>query len=94
MPAIYTSIPVICYDILLVVLAASTLVKHLKEQRKIKMRPNTYVLMIVRYHVIYFVLYVRLFVGSVAIQINGSSNSARNLTNQILQTVLWANVSV
>jgi len=56
MPAIYTSIPIICYDIFLVVLASATLVKHLKERRNIKMRPNTYVLLIVRYHIIYFVL--------------------------------------
>jgi len=70
MPAVYTAIPVVCYDILLVVLAAAALVKHLKERRKIKMRPNTYVLMIVRCHIIYFVLYVRLFVDSVTILIN------------------------
>ncbi|KAG1747981.1 uncharacterized protein EDB91DRAFT_52656 [Suillus paluster] len=56
MPAIYTSIPIVCYDILLVVLAAATLVRHLKEQREIKMRPNTYMVMIVRYHIMYFVL--------------------------------------
>ncbi|KAG1735903.1 uncharacterized protein EDB91DRAFT_543961 [Suillus paluster] len=71
MPAIYASIPVVCYDIFLVVFAAAILVNHLKERRESKMRPNTYVLMIVRYHVIYFVL---------------------NLTNQILLTVLWANI--
>ncbi|OAX35187.1 hypothetical protein K503DRAFT_858764 [Rhizopogon vinicolor AM-OR11-026] len=70
--AIYTSIPIICYDIFLVVLAIATLVKHLRERRNIKMRPNTYVIMIVRHHIMYFVL---------------------NLTNQILQTILWANVS-
>ncbi|OJA12811.1 hypothetical protein AZE42_09581 [Rhizopogon vesiculosus] len=71
MPAIYTSIPIICYDIFLVVLASATLVKHLKERRDIKIRPNTYVLLIVRYHIIYFVL---------------------NVTNQVLLTILWANV--
>ncbi|KAG2144259.1 hypothetical protein DEU56DRAFT_937959 [Suillus clintonianus] len=54
--AIYTSIPIVCYDILLVILAAATLVRHLKEQRKIKMRPNTYMVMIVRYHIMYFAL--------------------------------------
>jgi hypothetical protein len=54
--AIYTSIPIICYDIFLVVLAAVILVKHLKERRSIRLRPNTYVMMIVRCHIIYFVL--------------------------------------
>jgi hypothetical protein len=53
---IYTSIPVICYDIFLVVLAAVILVKHLKERRTVRLRPNAYVVMIVRYHMIYFVL--------------------------------------
>ncbi|KAG2121038.1 uncharacterized protein F5147DRAFT_766902 [Suillus discolor] len=56
MPAIYASIPVICYDIFLVVLAIAVLKKHLKERKELKMKPNTYVVMIVRYHVIYFVL--------------------------------------
>jgi len=55
-PAIYTSIPMICFDTLLVVLATATLVKHLKGRRNIKIRPNTYVIMIVRYHIMYFVL--------------------------------------
>jgi hypothetical protein len=54
--AIYTSIPIICYDIFLVILAAVILAKHLKERRTIRLRPNTYVIMIVRYHIIYFVL--------------------------------------
>ncbi|KAG2035125.1 hypothetical protein BDR03DRAFT_1012819 [Suillus americanus] len=56
MPAIYASIPIICYDILLVALAIAVLGKHLKERKELKMKPNTYVVMIVRYHVIYFVL--------------------------------------
>jgi hypothetical protein len=56
MPAIYTSIPVICFDIFLVVLTITVLGKHLKERKELKMKPNTYVVMIVRYHVIYFVL--------------------------------------
>ncbi|KAG1737893.1 uncharacterized protein EDB91DRAFT_473660 [Suillus paluster] len=56
MPAIYASIPVMCFDIFLVVLAAAILVKHMKDRREIGMRPNAYVLMIVRYHIIYFVL--------------------------------------
>ncbi|KAG2143818.1 uncharacterized protein EDB93DRAFT_1251869 [Suillus bovinus] len=56
MLAIYTSIPIMCYDILLVVLAVITLVKHYIEQRRIKMKPNTYMVMIVRYHIMYFVL--------------------------------------
>jgi hypothetical protein len=60
MPAIYSSIPIICYDTFLVILATAVLVKHLKEQKEIKMKPNTYVLMIVRYHIIYFVLRVPL----------------------------------
>ncbi|KAG2093124.1 uncharacterized protein F5147DRAFT_424749 [Suillus discolor] len=56
MLAIYTSIPIMCFDILLVILAVVTLVKHLMEQRRIKMRPNTYMVMIVRYHILYFAL--------------------------------------
>ncbi|KAG0700770.1 hypothetical protein DFH29DRAFT_876344 [Suillus ampliporus] len=32
------------------------LMEHLKEQRELKRKPNTYVLMIVRYHIMYFVL--------------------------------------
>ncbi|KAG1795053.1 uncharacterized protein HD556DRAFT_1526804 [Suillus plorans] len=56
MPAIYTSIPVICYDIFLVVLAIAALGKHLKERKELRMKPNTYVIVIVQYHVIYFVL--------------------------------------
>ncbi|KAG1737233.1 hypothetical protein EDB19DRAFT_2040083 [Suillus lakei] len=56
MLAIYTSIPVICYDTFLVVLAIAILRKHLKERSGLKMRPNIYVVMIVRYHIMYFVL--------------------------------------
>ncbi|KAG1837120.1 hypothetical protein DFJ58DRAFT_816873 [Suillus subalutaceus] len=56
MPAIYTSIPIVCYDILLVVLAVVILVRHLKERREIPMRANTYMVMIVRHHILYFVL--------------------------------------
>ncbi|KAG1866915.1 hypothetical protein F4604DRAFT_941080 [Suillus subluteus] len=58
MPAIYTSIPIVCYDVLLVVLAVTILARHLKEQREIRMRANTYMVMIVRYHILYFVLNV------------------------------------
>ncbi|KAG2137573.1 uncharacterized protein EDB93DRAFT_758245 [Suillus bovinus] len=54
--AIYTSIPAICYDILLVFLAIAVLVKHLKERKEIRMKPNIYIVLIVRYHVIYFIL--------------------------------------
>lgn len=56
MPAVYASIPVICFDIFLVVLAVAVLGKHLKERKELKMKPNTYVVMIVQYHIIYFVL--------------------------------------
>ncbi|KAG1812773.1 uncharacterized protein BJ212DRAFT_1578527 [Suillus subaureus] len=56
MPAIYTSIPIVCYDVLLVILAAAILVRHLKERREIQMRANTYMVMIVRYHIMYFAL--------------------------------------
>ncbi|OJA10069.1 hypothetical protein AZE42_10563 [Rhizopogon vesiculosus] len=38
------------------VLAAAALVKHLKQRRDIKMRPNSYMIMIVQYHIITFVL--------------------------------------
>ncbi|OJA16362.1 hypothetical protein AZE42_07975 [Rhizopogon vesiculosus] len=73
MVMIYTSIPIICFDIFLVVLVAIILVKHLKERRKIKMRPNTYVILIARYHIMYFIL---------------------NLTNQIVLTIMWADISI
>ncbi|KAG1811560.1 hypothetical protein EV424DRAFT_1349648 [Suillus variegatus] len=56
MLAIYASIPIICYDIFLLVLAVAVLWKHLKERNELRMKPNAYVVMIVRYHVIYFVL--------------------------------------
>ncbi|KAG1850923.1 hypothetical protein F4604DRAFT_1959292 [Suillus subluteus] len=56
MPAIYASIPVICFDIFLVILAIIVLAKHLRERKELRMKPNAYVVMIVRYHVIYFVL--------------------------------------
>ena len=56
MPVIYTSIPIVCYDIFLVVLAAATLVKHRRERRKVNLKPVTYMSMIVRYHIMYFVL--------------------------------------
>ncbi|KAG1771093.1 hypothetical protein EV702DRAFT_660855 [Suillus placidus] len=44
MPAIYTSIPVACYDTLLLILAAAKLVKHLKERKKINEfdKPNIF----------------------------------------------------
>jgi hypothetical protein len=56
MPAVYASIPVICYDILLVVLAIVALGKHMKERKELNMKPNAYMIVIVRYHVVYFVL--------------------------------------
>ncbi|KAG1718414.1 hypothetical protein EDB19DRAFT_915805 [Suillus lakei] len=71
MPAIYASIPIICYDIFLVVLAIVILVRHLRERREIRMKPNACVMLVVRCHIVYFLL---------------------NLTNQILWTVLWANI--
>ncbi|KAG1774122.1 hypothetical protein EV702DRAFT_546983 [Suillus placidus] len=71
MPAIYASIPVVCFDIFLVILAVLVLVRHLRERREVQMKPNTYVVLIVRCHIVYFLL---------------------NLTNQILMTVLWANI--
>ncbi|KAG1907944.1 uncharacterized protein F5891DRAFT_974544 [Suillus fuscotomentosus] len=42
MPSIYVSIPIICFDIFLVVLAVLNLVKHLRERREIQVQPNTY----------------------------------------------------
>ncbi|KAG1812938.1 uncharacterized protein BJ212DRAFT_440848 [Suillus subaureus] len=71
MPAIYASIPIVCFDIFLVILAVLVLVRHLRERREIQIKPNTYIILIVRCHIIYFLL---------------------NLTNQILMTVLWANI--
>ncbi|KAG1738975.1 hypothetical protein EDB19DRAFT_1712231 [Suillus lakei] len=56
MPAIYTSIPIVCYDVFLVVLAVVTLVRHFRERRGYRMRPNAYMVMIVRYHTMYFIL--------------------------------------
>ncbi|KAG1795055.1 uncharacterized protein HD556DRAFT_390070 [Suillus plorans] len=80
MLAIYTSIPVICYDILLVVLAITILVKHLKERKELKMKPNTYIVLIVRYHVIYFVL-------NLAIQIFSAILWA-NLSTEVMDVIL------
>ncbi|OJA20463.1 hypothetical protein AZE42_04894 [Rhizopogon vesiculosus] len=54
--ATYAFVPIICYDVLLVILAVAILVKHLKERRGIKMKPNTYMIRIVHYHIINFVL--------------------------------------
>ena len=56
MIAIYTSIPIICYDIFLLALAVAILIKHLKERKEVKMKPNVYVITIVKHHIIYFVL--------------------------------------
>ncbi|KAJ8586544.1 hypothetical protein M405DRAFT_351508 [Rhizopogon salebrosus TDB-379] len=56
MIAIYTSIPIICYDVFLAILATVILAKHLRERRTIRLRPNTYVIMIVQHHIIYFIL--------------------------------------
>ncbi|KAG2057610.1 hypothetical protein BDR06DRAFT_187445 [Suillus hirtellus] len=80
MPAIYTSIPVICYDILLVVLAITVLVKHLKERKELRMKPNTYIVLIVRYHVIYFVL-------NLAVQIFSAVLWA-NLSTEVMNIIL------
>ncbi|OAX35419.1 hypothetical protein K503DRAFT_370985 [Rhizopogon vinicolor AM-OR11-026] len=54
--AVFAFISIICYDVLLAILAAAILLKHLKERRGIKMMPNTYMVRIVRYHIIIFVL--------------------------------------
>jgi hypothetical protein len=56
MPAIYASIPILCYDILLVVLAIVLLWQHMEDRKGLKMKPNSLVVMIVRYHVVYFVM--------------------------------------
>ncbi|KAG1771080.1 hypothetical protein EV702DRAFT_1202113 [Suillus placidus] len=56
MIAVYTSIPIVCYDILLVVLAAVILTRHLKERRQVRMKANSYMVMVFRYHILYFVL--------------------------------------
>ncbi|KAG2122933.1 hypothetical protein DEU56DRAFT_67947 [Suillus clintonianus] len=56
MPAIYASIPILCYDVLLVILAIVALGKHLKERKELKIRPSIYVVMIVRHHIMYFVI--------------------------------------
>jgi hypothetical protein len=90
MVAIYTSIPIICYDIFLLVLVAILLVKHLKEMRDIKKKPNTYLIMIVRYHIIYFVSYVCIFYVFCRYTLTPS----RNLTNQILMTISWTHAPV
>ncbi|KAG1782442.1 hypothetical protein EV702DRAFT_382249 [Suillus placidus] len=54
MPAVYTSITIVCYDVFLV-LAAAILVRHFKERRECSMRPNTYMVMVIQYHIMYFV---------------------------------------
>lgn len=56
LPVTYLSIPMVCYDILLVILAAAKLVKHLKERKEINVRPNRYIFIIVRLHTLCFVL--------------------------------------
>ncbi|KAG1881069.1 hypothetical protein F4604DRAFT_461011 [Suillus subluteus] len=56
MPAIYTSIPIVCFDTILVILAVVILVRHLRERKEIQIKPNTYVVLIVRCHIIYFLL--------------------------------------
>ncbi|KAG1769962.1 hypothetical protein EV702DRAFT_677524 [Suillus placidus] len=86
MPAIYAAIPVLCYDTFLVVLAIIVLVKHLKERKGLKMKPNTYVVMIVRYHVIYFFL-------NLASQIFMAMLWA-NLTTVVMNLVLLFNDTV
>jgi hypothetical protein len=53
------------------------------------MKPNTYVVMIVRYHIIYFVLWVPL-----CLLCDYSSSHARNLTSQIFMAMLWADLEV
>jgi hypothetical protein len=54
--AIYASIPIVCFDIFLVVLAVVVLVRHLKERRQMQVEPNAYVILIVRCHIVYFLL--------------------------------------
>lgn len=54
--AIYVSIPIVCFDIFLVVLAIIVLVRHLKERKEIQIKPNAYVILIVRCHIVYFLL--------------------------------------
>ncbi|KAG2037188.1 hypothetical protein BDR03DRAFT_388734 [Suillus americanus] len=59
MPAIYISISTVCCDVFLVVLPAVTLLMRRFTERR-KMWPNTYMVMIARYHVMYFVPYAPL----------------------------------
>lgn len=56
LPVTYMSIPIVCFDILLLTLAAAKLAKHSRERRKIKVRTNTSISIIVRLHILYFVL--------------------------------------
>jgi hypothetical protein len=72
-----------------VVLAAVILVKHLKEWRTVRLRPNAYVMMIVRNHIIYFVRKLSFRVLRLVV-LKSIYRLARNLTNQILLVVLWA----
>ncbi|OJA09939.1 hypothetical protein AZE42_10929 [Rhizopogon vesiculosus] len=53
---VINAIIIVCYDVLLIVLAAAILKKHLKQRRNIKARPNSSMIMIVQYHIITFVL--------------------------------------
>ncbi|KAG2072397.1 hypothetical protein BDR04DRAFT_1230533 [Suillus decipiens] len=56
LPVTYMSIPIVCFDILLLTLAAAKLIKHSRERRRIKVRTNTSISIIVRLHILYFVL--------------------------------------
>ncbi|KAG2137664.1 hypothetical protein BD769DRAFT_1637996 [Suillus cothurnatus] len=51
-PATYWSIPMISFDVLLVILAAAKLGNHIKERKELRMRPNSSISMIVRLHII------------------------------------------
>ncbi|KAG1857396.1 hypothetical protein DFJ58DRAFT_331170 [Suillus subalutaceus] len=46
----------VCFDIVLVILAAARLAKHTEERKKMKVRPNASISMIVRLHIMCFVL--------------------------------------
>jgi hypothetical protein len=50
----------ISFDVLLVILAAAKLGNHIKERKELKMKPNSSISMIVRLHIVCFVLQVPL----------------------------------
>ncbi|KAG2033849.1 hypothetical protein BDR03DRAFT_653387 [Suillus americanus] len=88
--AIYWAIPMVCFDILLVVLAAARLAKHTEERKKMNVRPNSSISMIVRLHIVCFVLNLMSQVFLVIIWANISTQmmNIAELFNSIVPYIL------